>query len=292
MNDDGSWIEDHARWSSPAVFPLARHVRRRLAVRRQVLDCQTCPLHSTVTSPTPYAGPRTPSFCVIGEAPGPQEERRQIPFCGPSGKLLRAIMRDVGLDPDDVLWLNTVSCHPKKAVNTRTPTEAEQLWCRDNMLDQLQLGNTEYVLLVGATAVKAFRSDIRVTDHHGLIFIWQRRYVVMPIIHPAAALRRQHYKKAIAQDLERWGEILYDRLHLTALSDRCIKCRSGAQYRDPDGVAYCWEHWRKYNGMKTWEKESRRWSKEKNVPLQMTEIVEQVPVVERVKGKRGKKEHA
>jgi len=55
----------------------------------------------------------------VGEAPGAVEDMTGIPFVGRSGKLLREVMDDAGIDPQDVYITNIVKCRPP---DNRTPT--------------------------------------------------------------------------------------------------------------------------------------------------------------------------
>lgn len=235
----------------------------RARARAQVKGCTRCELHRFNPAgchPVPLAAPKRPAFVVVGEAPGPEEIKKGTPFIGKSGKLLRALMKDVGIDPvDDVLWCNTVSCFPNREGEIRAPTEQEQSWCRDNLMTQIEAGYTRYVLLVGAKAFNAFRTDLTITNHHGKVFIWTELYCVMGIIHPAAALRKRAYKQTIRDDLERWGEVVWSGENpLTYLGETCIRCGEDFVMWDRDGVPYCSRHLAQYG--RHWEKDRIRWN--------------------------------
>lgn len=244
-------------------------------IKRQVLTCTECELHrkQPITGPehnpqhhvpVPYHGPASATFAVVGEAPGPEESERGRPFIGKSGKLLRSLMTAVELDPDDALWLNTVSCFPNIEGTIRAPSEAEQMACRPNLMDQLACADTKYVLLVGAKAFNAFRSDLQITKHHGRVFLWLETYVVMGIIHPAAALRgKAHFKAVIKDDLAVWRDMVEggdDPLGFVG-EGSCVRCEGNSGevvWVDRDGVPYCGKHRDAFK--RTWEKERKRWS--------------------------------
>lgn len=246
---------------TPTPFARAKY---RMQTRLQVLGCQGCELHKHQPSdnlPVSFSSPRAPAFVVVGEAPGPEESATGIPFIGKSGRLLRALMKDVGIDAtDDVLWTNTVSCFPNVQGTIRKPTPTESTFCRDNMFTQIEAAYVPFVLLVGGTALNAFRSDLQITNHHGKLFVWNELYAVMGIPHPAAVLRgRREYKKQILLDLERWAEIVWSGDDpLAWLETRCIRC-GGEWYRsDRDGVAYCATHWENWKNQ--WMKEREKWA--------------------------------
>jgi len=60
----------------------------------------------------PGSGPESAKLMVIGEAPGQYEERLGQPFVGPSGELLRDVMRQVGIDPSEVRFSNLCKFRP------------------------------------------------------------------------------------------------------------------------------------------------------------------------------------
>lgn len=258
--------------TTPETPTPAQRAMNRGRVTRQVKGCTSCALRGELPDgcgPTSYSGPKEPAFVVVGEAPGPEEARKGKPFVGPSGKLLRALMGKVGIDPDDdVLWANTVSCFPNKGGVIRPPTEGEQAFCRENLLDQVGVGYTRYVLLVGAKAVNAFRSDLQVTRDHGRVFVWVDSYCVMPIIHPAAALRKREFRGPILADLERWCEVVWGGGDPTDfLGETCVKCGASFVMWDRDGVPYCKTHYGPWKNQ--WEKERRKWVNARIEPLRM-----------------------
>lgn len=244
--------------------PSARAIYKG-KIRKQVLNCANCELHRSQPEdarPVPFSSGKLPMFAVLGEAPGPDESRKGEPFIGPSGRLLRALMSDVGIRAStEVLFTNTVSCFPNIEGAIRPPTESERAFCRGNMFDQIEAGYTNFVLLVGGKALNAFRSDLTVTHHHGRVFIWNELYVVMAIPHPAAVLRGQkQFKQIIKQDLEKWADVVYgDDDPLVHLSRACVKCEGMEEFYawDRDGVPYCKRHWEQWG--RQWEKERRRW---------------------------------
>ena len=244
--------------------------RARGRVRRAVSSCTRCHLHATPGCPVPFHPPSSassPRFVVLGEAPGPEEARRGRPFIGPSGKLLRALIGEAGFDPDDdVLYANTVSCFPSAGDAgevVRSPSEAEIGACRDNMLAQIEVANTPFVLMVGAKALGAFRSDLSITKHHGRLFVWLDKYAVMGIVHPAAVLRGQRqFKKVIAEDLRQWAGVIAEWESggdvFKLVGDGCVRCgREGWNY-DRDAVVLCEEHVGRFGDL--WKKEREKWA--------------------------------
>lgn len=224
-------------------------------VRHRIVKHEYCDYQYQHT-PVPFSGPSMAAFTVIGEAPGKEEEQVGRPFVGKSGRLLRALLGP-HFDPDDVFWMNTMTCHPKKEGSTRAPTTKEMTSQRSIMLDSLALSSSQHVLLVGATALSSFRGDLKLSSVHGQVFIWKSKYIVMPVFHPALILRKQELKSDLARDLKQWADVLKGNWH-RYLGRGCVKCPNGVYELDPDGVGYCQGHWDRY-GMKSWQKAQKKW---------------------------------
>ncbi len=245
--------------------------RLRGTTARLTKSCTSCHLARTEGTPVPISVPSQAScaeafgknapierFGVIGEAPGEREVELGRPFVGKSGKYLRAMMTSAGLDPDEGAWMNTISCRPE---GNATPKMPEIQACRMNLMDSIRSANTPYLLLVGATALTAWRTDLRISKVHGMIGVWMNRYVVMPIYHPAAILRDRSLSKPTSEDLMQFAEVISDITHPVAheyLSRVCVKCIDRAVIYDRDAVPYCEIHWRRYGG--TWKKERKKWN--------------------------------
>src|SRR3990167_1278313 len=96
--------------------------------------CQKCPaLCQSRTKVVFGNGNPNAKVLFIGEAPGAEEDRQGIPFCGASGKILQELLASINLTRDDVFITNTILCRPE---NNRNPEKDEVENCRER-LDQL-----------------------------------------------------------------------------------------------------------------------------------------------------------
>ncbi|HRW06405.1 MAG TPA: uracil-DNA glycosylase family protein, partial [Caldilineaceae bacterium] len=59
------------------------------------------PLASTGSKMVIYRGNPAARLMIVGEAPGPQENKQGKPFVGPSGKLLEQILASVELSSEE-----------------------------------------------------------------------------------------------------------------------------------------------------------------------------------------------
>lgn len=249
--------------SPPQPASIIEAARGRGLVRAGIVSCTACELHCGMpVTPVPYSAPplhvNPPSFIAIGEGPGPEEASRGMPFVGKSGKLLRAMLGTVGLNVESVMFANVVSCWPKDASGkgTRAPTDKEAMACRGNLIGQVLLSvQHPYVLLVGGTALRSVRPDLKVSRVHGQVFLWNVEveeevvgtWVVMPILHPAAILRQRVFKEPTILDLRKWADIVKGELDaLSCLYDTCVICGEWLAHLDPDGIGYCDRHWARH----------------------------------------------
>lgn len=232
--------------------------KHRKAERKAILGCADCGLSSTLPkgcSPTPFSAPDGPArFAIVGEAPGPDEARRGEPFVGRAGKLLRRCMDKAKLDPNDALYANTVSCFPctDGRRGFRAPAVGEVNACRGHMLTQIELAGSPFVLVVGAVALDAvWRSDFKISDVHGKVFVLNDSYIIMPIHHPSWALRNgRRAVEMITEDLKKWRKVTKGGAQsLRFLGKACSRCVHGATHYDRDGVPFCNDHYAKWGGL-------------------------------------------
>src|SRR3990167_11421614 len=94
--------------------------------------CEQCPLKD---APGPVLEPSNPQakYIIVGEAPGYEEISRGLPFVGPSGQLLNAMLQEVGLSRSDVHCTNTVLCQPSEGA----PSQAAIECCRPRLYQEM-----------------------------------------------------------------------------------------------------------------------------------------------------------
>jgi len=151
------------------------------------------PLHSTGSTMVIYRGNPAARLMIVGEAPGPQENKQGKPFVGPSGKLLDQILGSVQLvSEEDVFVTNAVFRLPPgedgKAV--RKPTTAEINFYRPYLQEIIRLIDPKIILLTGAVSMQAVLNETKlgITKMRGQWFEAAGRWI-MPIFHPAYLLR-------------------------------------------------------------------------------------------------------
>jgi len=159
--------------------------------------CEKCPLRDRPG--TRPSGPTNASLVVIGEAPGQTEAKNGIPFVGPSGKLLRASLRSVGVDPDFVYITNTVACHPEE---NATPTAEAIACCHDRLVAEIEHVQPKKILLLGSTALSLLGPKQSVSRTRGLGHMYNGAFTIATY-HPAAILRNPDLFRDFSHDLQK-----------------------------------------------------------------------------------------
>ena len=170
-------------------------------LNKKVETCTKCEeLASTRTNTVFGTGNPDKGIVLCGEAPGRDEDLQGTPFVGRAGKLLDDVLKTAcGWDRDDVYILNTIKCRPPK---NRNPELGERLNCRPYFDLQLKIINPKYIVCMGAVAAHNLLGiDTPISKIRG---IWQQfgEMKVLPIFHPAYALRNPSAKLGMIEDFK------------------------------------------------------------------------------------------
>ena len=180
------------------------------AVWRQASGCTKCPqLAATRRSVVFGAGNADADLMFVGEAPGAREDEQGVPFVGQAGRLLEALLQDIGLARGDVFIANVLKCRPP---HNRDPLPQEIDACQDYLFRQLELIRPRVVCTLGNFATKLLRGDTTgITRLHGRAeerLVGPRRVRLYPLYHPAAALYTPSMEAVLRADFARIPELL------------------------------------------------------------------------------------
>ena len=167
-------------------------------LKSDCVKCEKCDLCKTRTNVVFGYGNPVAEVMLIGEAPGKNEDLQAEPFVGRSGKLLDAMLAEVGLSRKTNIYIaNIVKCRPP---NNRDPLPIEQQMCIDWLRNQTALISPKIIVAVGRiSAQKIIDDKIKITKDHGK-FYRKKNTLFMPTIHPAAILRNPKQKALAEQD--------------------------------------------------------------------------------------------
>jgi len=171
---------------------------------RRVAGCTRCDRLAKSRSRTVFGGGALdPLLCLIGEAPGADEDRQGLPFVGASGNVLMGILRDLGLSRDEVYLTNVVRCRPP---GSPQPTPAESRNCRPFLDEQLRLVRPRGVVALGTTAAQAvFGVSDPISRMRGRTYELLDGVPAIGTFHPAFVLpnRSPERRKDLVGDIEK-----------------------------------------------------------------------------------------
>ncbi len=178
---------------------LAHRQSQLDSLAEMVRNCTRCKLCETRTHAVPGEGPADARLMFIGEGPGANEDRTGRPFVGAAGQLLERLLATIGLTREDVYIANVVKCRPP---NNRDPEADEIEACKPYLGRQLKIIDPNIIVTLGRFAMERWLPDKKISRVHGQSFRYGSRLIV-PLFHPAAALRRPDYQTALEADFLR-----------------------------------------------------------------------------------------
>jgi uracil-DNA glycosylase len=174
-------------------------------LEQQVRGCRACQLHLGRTKAVPGSGPRNAEIMLIGEGPGFHEDRQGLPFVGASGQFLDELLALAGLKRADVYITNVVKCRPPQ---NRDPEPGEIDTCTSLYLQrQIALIDPKVIVTLGRHSMGLFFPGARIMRIHGQPKEVAGRLIV-PMLHPAAALHQPQNRPLIEADFCKLPEIL------------------------------------------------------------------------------------
>ncbi|PIS12190.1 uracil-DNA glycosylase [candidate division WWE3 bacterium CG09_land_8_20_14_0_10_47_33] len=174
-----------------------------------VKGCRNCRLWRTATNAVPGEGSVKATVLFIGEAPGFHEDKLARPFVGRAGVLLEEQLGKVGLRREEVYITNVVKHRPP---DNRGPNKDEIRACLPYLLRQIQIINPKIIVPLGRFALEVFIKDQPISKIHGQPFKVGER-IVLPLYHPAAALRSSLVLQDLKQDFMRLPKALAGEIH-------------------------------------------------------------------------------
>lgn len=165
------------------------------AIAKEIETCRICKRESSGKA-VPGEGSADAKIVFLGEAPGRTEAATGRPFVGRSGKLLRSMIRGLGLKESDVFITSPVKYLPDRG----TPSKEQITHGKIHLAKQLEVVHPKIIVLLGKTAVTAIldRPSAILQEHGSILKEDGRTYVIT--IHPAAVIRFPKYKHLMDAD--------------------------------------------------------------------------------------------
>lgn len=164
-------------------------------------NCQRCKLAKLGRTKVVFGtGNPNASIMFVGEAPGFNEDQQGEPFVGAAGKLLDKLLESAGLSRAQVYIANVIKCRPP---NNRDPEPDEVETCKPFLLQQIELIKPKLVCTLGNWATQTIlEKKVPITKVKGSA-IKLERFVVFPLLHPAAALHQGNLLETLHEDFRK-----------------------------------------------------------------------------------------
>ncbi|MCX6737403.1 MAG: uracil-DNA glycosylase [Candidatus Parcubacteria bacterium] len=188
-----------------------------LAIKEEVIKCQKCELYKTRILPVIGQGSHNAKIMLIGEAPGANEDRTGVPFCGRAGQVLDLLLASAGIKRDDVYVANILKDRPPQ---NREPMVEEITACTPYLLRQIAAIEPKIIATLGNYSAHFMLEQFQVAESHlgisqlrGRKFIVndpssKKTYIIIPLYHPAVAV----YNSLMLDDLKKDFQMLKEAL--------------------------------------------------------------------------------
>jgi len=166
------------------------------AIAQQVAGCEKCELHFSRKNAVPGAGSPETEILFIGEGPGFHENEQGLPFVGRSGKFLDELLESCGMERSKVFITNVVKCRPP---GNRDPKTEELTACGRYLDRQIEAIDPKVIVTLGRFSMAKFIHNAKISQIHGQPR-WVRGRLIVPMYHPAAALRLGSLRPVMKED--------------------------------------------------------------------------------------------
>ena len=179
------------------------------AFAQEIAGCVRCQLAQGRTQVVFGVGNPDADLMFVGEAPGFHEDKQGFPFVGQAGKLLDKLLGGIGLERADVYIANVLKCRPP---GNRDPMPEEIEACEGHLFRQISLIQPKVVGTLGNFATKLLSGKpLGITRVHGQeqeVTLGERRVLLYPLYHPAAALYTPAMLNVLQEDFRRIPELI------------------------------------------------------------------------------------
>lgn len=179
------------------------------AIADEILEKDVCPeLRKGATQLVFADGNPEAEIVFIGEAPGKNEDEQGKPFVGAAGKFLNEMLESIGMKREDIYITNIVKYRPP---NNRDPEPEEKKAFWPYLVRQLDVIQPKLVVTLGRHSMEYFLPNQKISAIHGepkRITFGEKKQVIMPLFHPAAALYNGGMRQTLIDDFSRIPLIL------------------------------------------------------------------------------------
>jgi uracil-DNA glycosylase len=182
-------------------------------VRDDVINLKKSPLYNYRIEnnylPVIGQGSHDADIMFIGEAPGENEAKTGIPFCGASGKFLDELLAHIKIPRKEVYIANVLKDRPQ---GNRDPLPKEIEVYAPFLDRQIEIIEPKVIATLGRFSMDyimrryGLENEItKISDMHGKVFKTEGpsgEVVIVPLYHPAVAIYNANNKDELKKDFE------------------------------------------------------------------------------------------
>jgi uracil-DNA glycosylase family 4 len=172
-------------------------------LKKRMQEDDSLPLRKGATQLVFGEGNPDANIYFLGEAPGFHEDKQGRPFVGLAGRLLNETLQEIGLKREDVYISNVVRFRPP---GNRDPEPSELEAFAPYIDEEIEIINPKLIVTLGRFSMGKFIPGVKISQIHGqprIVHYQGHDYLVMPMFHPAAALRADAMMKLFKADFKK-----------------------------------------------------------------------------------------
>ncbi|MAG59349.1 hypothetical protein CMO96_00980 [Candidatus Woesebacteria bacterium] len=177
-------------------------------VKKEMEDDKSLPLREGATRLVFGEGNPDAEIYFIGEGPGYNEDQQGRPFVGQAGQLLDRLVESIGMKREDVYISNVVRFRPP---SNRDPQPEEIAAFQPYVDREIEVVDPKVIVTLGRFSMGKFLPGAKISSVHGKpqVVEWKgESLAVVPMYHPAAALRAGAIMEQIREDFKIIPEVL------------------------------------------------------------------------------------
>lgn len=178
-------------------------------IKDEVVACSKCPLASFRLEnnyfPVIGQGSHQADIVFVGEAPGLNEAKTGVPFCGAAGRILNELLKSINIKREDVYICNILKDRPP---GNRDPQEQEITACLPYLKRQIEAIKPKAICTLGRYSMKLIMEEFNLNQKldsiskiHGQVFE-AGNFKIVPLYHPAVAVYNNNMKKSLKEDFK------------------------------------------------------------------------------------------
>ena len=172
-------------------------------LKKKISSIQDCNLNIDTSDPILGSGNLDSSIMIIGEAPGLEESKADLPFQGESGALLKKMFHAINVDLKRVYLSYSINF---RTPEDRKPTSQEIKRYSVFMKEHISIINPKLLILMGSTAMESVTgTKIKISNARGKwkeIILKNITYPIMVTFRPSYLIRFPENKKYSWVDLK------------------------------------------------------------------------------------------